>query len=80
MEVGVRDGNPVSAVGDIEEAVQVIFAAREVTRKITVVNPDVERLVDTNGVTIVSVNLANLQVAHDNILNLTDVESNTGDG
>ncbi len=76
VQVGVGNGDPFSSVGDIEKTVQVILASAQVAREIAVVNPDVGGLVNANGIAVVSVDLADLQVTHDNIANLADVESN----
>lgn len=76
VQVGVGNGDPFSSVGDIEKTVQIILASAEVAREIAVVNPDVGGLVNANGIAVVSVDLADFQVTHDNIANLADVESN----
>lgn len=78
VEVCVGNGNPLSTVADINKTVQVILSSAEITREIAVVNPHVGGLVDSNSIAVVGVDTSDLQVTHDNIANLADVEANTG--
>lgn len=78
VEVGVGNSNPLSTVADINKTVQVILSTAEITREIAVVNPHVGGLVNSNSIAVVGVDHADLQVTHDNIANLADVEANTG--
>lgn len=80
VEVGVGDSHPVSTVGDVKKTIEVILSAAEVARKVAVVDPDVGRLIDTNSITVAGINLANLQVAQDDVLLATDVDADTGEG
>lgn len=73
VEVDVRDRDPVSTVGDVEEAIEVILASAKITRKVAVVNPDVGGLINANGITIASFDAADLQVANNDVLDLADV-------
>ena len=58
MEVNVRNGNPLRGVGDVEQTVEVVLACAEVTGEVDVVDPDIGRLVDADGVAVVGVDLA----------------------
>lgn len=80
VEVGVGDGNPVSSVGDVEEAVKVVLASAQVSRKVAVVDPDIGGLVDSDGITVFGKDLGNLEVAEDDVALTADVESHAGDG
>lgn len=80
VEVSVRDGNVVSGMGDVKETVQVVLTRAEVTREVEVVNPNVGRLVQANRIAVVGVYLRDLQVAEDDVADLSDVESDAGDG
>lgn len=75
VEVGVGDGDPVRGVGDVEEAVEEVLVLGEVGRELTVVNPDVGGLLDTNGITVGSNNVLDGKVANNDVLLLVDVET-----
>lgn len=78
MEVGVRDGDVVAGVGDIQKAVVVVLVHAEVTANIEVIEPNVAGLLDSNAIT--ALNLAELQVADDDVVGLLDSKADTGDG
>lgn len=52
VEVGVGHGHPLGGVRDVQKTVQVVFSGAEIAREIAVVDPDVGRLVDADGVAI----------------------------
>lgn len=78
MEVAVRDGDVVACVGDVQEAVVVVLVGAEVATDIKVIKPDVAGLLDSHA--IAALDLAELQVANDDVVGLLDGESDTGDG
>lgn len=80
VEVGVGNRDPVRGVADINKTIQVVLASIEIPREIAVVNPHIGGLVDSNGIAVVSIDLADLQVTHDNVADLTDVESDASNG
>lgn len=77
VEVGVGDGDPLRSVSNIKETIVVVLAVVKVRRQIKVVNPDVAGGLNTNSITVVGEDLAALEVAEDDILNLVDVEADT---
>lgn len=78
MEVGVRHGDPISCVGDVNQAVVVIFALAKVTAEIEVIQPDVGGLLDSNAIT--AFDFAELQVADNDVLGILDREVDASDG
>lgn len=78
MEVGVRDGHPVSSMREVNKTIIEVLVARSSSRKITVVDPDIGRLLDRNGITVVGLDLGNLHVANDDVLLSIDGEANAG--
>lgn len=80
VEVGVRDGDEVGAVGDVEETVQVVLAGGEVAGELAVVNPDVGDLVEGDGVAVLGEDLVDLEVADDDVVDAADLQTDTGDG
>lgn len=78
MEVSVGNSDPISTVGNIKKTIKIILSKTQVTRKITVINPDISRLIDTNSIAVGSINLGDLEVSKNNILLATNVEANTG--
>jgi hypothetical protein len=79
VEVGVGDSNPISTMGNVKKSIKVIFSKTQVTGEIAVVNPNVGRLINANGITIGSVNLGDLEVSKNNVLLATNIEANTSD-
>lgn len=77
VKVCVRDSNPVSTVGDVEQTIQIILSGTEITRKIAVVDPNICRLVNTDSITVGSINLGDLKVTKNHILLATNVETHT---
>ena len=78
MEVGVRDGDVVTRMGDVQKAVVVVLVHAEVTADIEVIEPNVAGLLDSNA--IAALDLAELQVADDDVVGLLDGKADTGDG
>jgi hypothetical protein len=79
VEVGVGHGDEVGGVGDIEETVEEVLVLRQVGRELTVVNPDVGGLLDTDGIAVGSNNVLDSEVANDNVLLLVDVKTDVGE-
>jgi hypothetical protein len=80
VEVSVGDSNPLSSVSDVKKTIQVILAGAEISREIAMIDPDVGGLINTNGITIIGINLTNLEVTQDDIADLTDIESDASNG
>lgn len=80
VEVAVGEGNPLGGVGDVEETIVEVLAVVEVREQLDVVDPDVGRGLDANGITVVSLDLGDDQVADDDVLLLVDVETNVLEG
>jgi hypothetical protein len=78
MEVGVRNGDVVTGVGDVQKAVIVVLVYAEVTANIEVIEPNVAGLLDSKA--IAALDLAKLQVADDDVVGLLDSNADTGDG
>jgi hypothetical protein len=78
MEVGVRDSDPVGRVGDVNQAVVVVLVLTKVTAHIEVIEPDVGGILD--GEAIAPNDLAELQVANDDVLDTLDGKIDAGDG
>lgn len=73
VELGVRDGDEVSGVGQIEKTVVVVLVVVAIGREIEVVQPNVGGLLDGNSIT--ADNLLEGQVLDDNILLALNGES-----
>lgn len=80
VEVCVRDSNPVSSVGDVEQTIQIILASAQITRQIAVVDPNIRRLINTDSIAVGSINLGDLEVTKNDILLATNVEAHTSKG
>ena len=78
MEIGERDGHPVSSMREVNKTIIEVLVARSSSRKITVVDPDIGRLLDRNGITVVGLDLGNLHVANDDVLLSIDGEADAG--
>jgi hypothetical protein len=78
MEVGIRDGDPVSSVGQIDQTIIEVLVVASNSREITMVNPDISGLLDGNCVTVVSFNLGDLHVADNDVLLSVDGQTNAG--
>lgn len=76
VEVGVGDGDEVRGVGDIEETVVEVLVLGQVGGQLTVVDPDVGGLLDTDSITVGSNNVLDLEVANNDVLLLVDVKTN----
>jgi len=75
VEEGVGDRNPLRSVSNIKKTIVVVLAVVKIGRQIKVITPDILRSLDTNGITVGGKNLAALEVAENNVLNLVDVEA-----
>lgn len=80
MHVGVGDGHPLASVRDIEQTVVIVLVMRQIGGQVAVVNPHVGRLLDANGVTVLGYDLADLQVAHDDVRLVLNIEANASNG
>lgn len=80
VQVGVGDGDVVRTVGDIKQTIVVVLVVVTVRGQIQVVEPDVVGGLDGDGVTVVGEDLADLDVADDDVGGLLDTETNTGQG
>lgn len=80
MKVDVGHGDKVSTMRDVQQTIQVIFACVEVALEIAVVDPDVGGGVDADGVAVAGQDARDLHVADDDVLGLTDVEADAGQG
>ena len=78
MEVAVRDSDVVACVGNVQQTVVVVLARAKVTADIEVIEPDVGGLLNANAIT--SLDLAELQVADDDVADTLDENAGTGDG
>lgn len=63
---------------EVNKTIIEVLVARSSSRKITVVDPDIGRLLDRNGITVVGLDLGNLHVANDDVLLSIDGEANAG--
>lgn len=79
MDVTVGDGDPVAAVCHVDETIVVVLVVILVTGHIDVVDPDVLRGLDGDGVTVVGQNLGDLEVPDNDVGLLVDGEADTGE-
>jgi hypothetical protein len=79
VEVGVGDSNVLATVSDINETIVVVLVVSSVTGDIDVIDPDIVSLLDTDGVTSISKDLANLQVPDDDVVLLKDTKTDTNE-
>lgn len=77
VEVGVRHGNPVGGVGNIEETIVEVLAVVSVGGEVAVVDPDVGGGLDANGIAIISNNLGDGKVTDDDVGDVLDVETDS---
>lgn len=77
MEVAVGDGDPVRGVSDVNEAVVVILVLAQVAAEIKVIEPDIGGLLNSDAIT--ALDLAELQIADDDILNVLDCQVDASD-
>lgn len=77
VEVVVGDGHVVGGVGDIAETVVVVLAVVQVRGEVVVVDPDVSRGLDSNGIAGIRLDLGQLQVPDNDIGHVLDVEPDT---
>lgn len=78
MEVSVRDGHPISSMREVNKTIIEVLVASSSSRKITVIDPDIGRLLNSDGITVVGLDLRNLHVANDDVLLAIDGEANAG--
>jgi hypothetical protein len=76
-ELRPRNGDTVRAMGNVEETIVVVLVMVAVRGKVNVVNPDLGRLLDTDGITSTGEHLGDLEVTDDNVLDLNDTDANT---
>lgn len=62
---------------NVKKAIEVVLASTQVTGQVTVVDPDVGRLIDTNSIAVGGINFCNLEVSENNVLLTTNVEPNS---
>lgn len=67
MNVAVRDGHPLAGVGHIDQAVVVVLVVVQVTGQVNMVDPDVLGRLNSNSIAVVSEDLADLQVPHNDV-------------
>jgi hypothetical protein len=75
VDVGVRDSNPVRCMGDVNEAIIIVLVMVQVAGEVAVVNPDILRSLDGDGVTIIGEDLGDLHVADNDVGLLVDSET-----
>jgi hypothetical protein len=80
VKEGVGHGDPVGAVRDVKETVEVVLAGGQVAREVDVVNPDIGDLVERDGIAVLGEDLLDLQVADDNVGHTADLQADTSDG
>ena len=78
VDVAVGDGNPLAGMRDVDETVVVVLAGVEVARNVHMVDPDVLGGLDANAIAVVGRDFGDLQVAHDDVGHLVDVETDAG--
>ena len=76
VEEDVGDGDPLGSVGNIKKTIIVVLAVVKVGRKVEVVGPNILGGLDTDSITVLGQNLAALEVAENNVLDLVDEETN----
>jgi len=60
-----------------QKAIVVVFVVVQIAGEVKMVHPDVVRFLDTNGISSLSQNFGNDQVADDYVIFLVDAEPNT---
>jgi hypothetical protein len=80
VEVGVGDGHPLAGVGDIAKTVIIVLVVSQIGGQVAVINPDILGVLDSDRITVVGQNLADLEVAHNDVGLILDVESDTSQG
>jgi len=78
VEVRIRHRNPVTPVGDVKEAVVVIFVVRHVRGQVAVVDPHVLTVFHSDAVALDD--LGALDVADNDVGLLLDAHTHTSDG
>jgi hypothetical protein len=76
VDIRIGDGDPVTAVSDINQTIIVVLIVGEIGGDIDVINPDVVRCLDSNGITVCCKNLGDGDVSENHILNTVDVKPN----
>lgn len=72
MEISVGDGDPFRCVGDIDQAIIVVFIVGQVRVKLVVINPDVFRCLNSDPVTVRSERVLADEIADDYVALLPD--------
>ena len=80
MEQRIADSDKIAAVGDVEQAVIVVLVVLKVRRQIAVIDPDVARSLDGDGVTLARKHLGDLEVTQDDIATALDSNTNASQG
>lgn len=73
------DSHVVNLVREVSKTIVVVLAVVEVGRKVAVVDPDVLRLLDANGIALALRDLADSQVLDDNVLGVLNKEANANE-
>lgn len=76
VEEDVGDGDPLGSVGNIKKTIIVVLAVVKVGRKVEVIGPNILGCLNTDSITVLGQNLAALEVAENNVLDLVDEETN----
>lgn len=79
VEVGVRDRDKICCMRQIDKPIVSVLANVFVTGQIAMINPNVGRLVDGDGITVSSEDLGDLQVPHNHIFLTEDGETNASE-
>ena len=75
VEISIADGHVVRGVRHVQQAVVVVLVVRQVRRQVAVVDPNVLRGLDADGIAVLRQHLGHAQVAHDDVLDLVDVHA-----
>lgn len=77
MHVCVGDGDKVGSMRQVHQTIVKVLVYVAVARQVAVVNPDVGGQLDSDGITVVGLNLADLHVAHNDVFLAIDGKANT---
>lgn len=67
VDVAVGDGDEVSRVGEVDQSIVVVLVVVTVGGEVDVVDPNIGGFLDANGITILSKNLGDTNVADDDV-------------
>lgn len=79
VDLGVGDGDKSGGMGDVEKSVVEVLARAHVGGEIAVVDPDLGGFLDTDGIAVGGLDLAELHVSDNDIGDLVDVQSDSGE-